>query len=730
MRHIHITLMMFFVVAIAARPVISYGKSEPLNTQSINSTPALIKADTITYDSEKEIATAIGNVEITQGSRIMIADTLSYDKKNNIVHAIGHVSLLEPNGTVIFADNVELSDGLKKGIVDNFSARFPDNSVMAAKSGERIDENIIVMNNVVYSPCLLCKEKPDQAPLWQVAAKKATIDNKAQRVVYNNAFFDIYGVSTIYTPYFSHPTPDADRKSGLLTPKYYHDRIFGTMVKVPYYYDIAPNMDATITPILTSNEGGILSGEYRHLLLEGNYNLKGSITNPDKVDSTGNKTDGNDIRGHIEGAGEFKANDTWNWGFSGKRASDDTYLKKYNFGDEDVLISNLYTNKIENRDHILVNTLSFQGLKATDDPGRTPLILPYAESHTERNVGTLGAKATLDTNILALTRAEGISTKRVSVKGGVQQPYITKSGQVFKAGLSLRGDGYIVDNVIDPSNPNNTHDGFQGRTIPEADLTWSLPLIKHTPKRQYLLEPITKIIVSPNGGNPDKIPNEDSQDIEFSDANLFDNNHFAGYDQVEGGARMNYGLRGGASDSQKGDINFLFGQSYRAKSDNNFSQQSGLSDNFSDYVGKIGYNKNNIFDVAYKFRFDKDDLAVRNNSIAGAVTYAPVHFTLDYVAINENSAATPSSTSSDNREIIIAGTKIDLTEKWQFSADGNRNLASKEWVSTKSGFVYKGACVDFSLDWLKEFTRDRDIQPSSTISFQVSLKNMGQRRTN
>lgn len=722
--------LLTILATIFSWPVFGHAKTKlnQINETSVTGTPALIEADSVSYDFDKSLVIASGNVEITQGTRQLITDTLIYDKANNIVTAKGNVTLIEPSGNVMFADEVELSDDMKKGVVNNFSIKFTDDSRMAAKAGERINENKIIIRKAVYSPCPVCKEKPDSAPLWQVAASKATIDNNKQRVMYNNAFFEVYGAPILYTPYFSHPTPDADRKSGFLTPKYTHDSIFGTTIRTPYYYNISPNIDATITPILTSNEGGILSGEYRHLLKNGHYILKGSITDPDKTDVNGNKIEGKNIRGHIEGEGEFSINNYWDWGFSGKRASDDTYLKKYNFGDEDVLTSRLYTNRIEGRDNILVETLTFQGLKATDDPGTTPLILPYAKSHTERKIDEYGAVASLDTNALNLTRSEGVSSRRLSAKGALNKTHITTSGNVFQAGVSLRGDGYSVDNVPDSNNTNNSLNGFESRVIPEAELKWSLPLLKQASNRQYLLEPITNFIISPNGGNPNKIPNEDSQDIEFSAENLFDSNHFYGYDRIESGPRTNYGLRGGVSDYSKGDVTFLFGQSYRAIENRDFSIQSGLHDNFSDYVGKINYNKNNIFDVAYKFRFDKDTLAVRNNTVSSAVNYAPVHFTMDYVVINEAAATTaPSITADDKREIIIAGAKFDINDKLQFIGNGNRNLASGEWVSTKGGLLYRGSCVDFSIELLKEFTRDRDIQPGTSISFQISLKNMGQR---
>jgi len=730
MRHVRKSFNILLIAIIAGFPAISYAKknrvNDQMNAKNLAAAPALIKAENLDYDTDKKIATATGNVEITQGNRTLLSDYLTYDKENSIATASGHVVLLEPTGTVVFADNMVLNNELKKGIIKNFAARLTDKSLVAARSGEKVTESKVVLKNLAYSPCSVCKEDPDRAPLWQIRAKEATIDNDKQRVSYKNAFLDVEGIPFIYTPYFSHPTPDADRKSGFLTPKYSSDNIFGAMVTTPYYYSIAPDKDATIIPIFTTNEGVILSGEYRQLLQNGRYNFKGSITNPQKVDTNGNNISGNEVRGHIEGVGEFKADHNWTWGFNGKVASDDTYLKRYHFGEENVLTSSLYANRIENNDHILVETVAFQGLQATDNQKTIPLALPYEESHTERRVGEYGTKAFVDTNILALTREQGVDGKRVSLKGGVLQPYVTKSGSVFQAGASIRGDGYLVDNVTDPTNSNNSLSGTQGRAIPEASLKWSLPLIKHSVERQYTLEPITKFIVSPHGGNPSKIPNEDSQDIEFSDTNLFDNNHFTGYDLIEGGPRVNYGLRGGASDYQRGDVNLLFGQSYRAKADSNFSQQSGLADNFSDYVGKIGYNKNGIFDVAYKFRFDKDSFDVRNNTVSSTVNDGRVHFTADYVLINETPSKTTSTSNlDDNREVIIAGTKLDINDQWQFNANGNRDLDRGRWVSTKSGFVYKGDCVNFSLEWVREYTRDRDIVPSSTISFQFSLKNLG-----
>lgn len=684
--------------------------------------PAEVEADSMSYDKNNSSIIASGNVEVTQGGRMLNAEQVVYNRQENLVTAEGNISLMEADGTVFFADKIELTGDLKKGVIEHFRAKFIDDSRMSADKAEKLDDSVITMKNIKYSPCKVCEEDPDSEPLWQVRANEATMNRQEQNVSYKHAFFDIKGIPILYTPYLSHPTPGADRKSGFLIPKYSTDKIFGTTVKIPYYYNIASNKDLTIAPIFTANEGTILTSEYRHMIEQGSYYLEGSVTNPDKVDVNGNPLEGNKMRGHIEGHGEFNLDDLWSVGFVGKRSTDDTYLQKYNFGYEDVLTSKAYTAAIDGRNFFSAETISFQGLKSNDDPGESPLIMPVANMHYETSPAIDGSKWTVDGNLLMLKRDEGVSSNRVSLKGGWQIPYMLQSGHLFEFKTSLRGDGYFVDDVpADPSRPNGYNlDGFTSRLVPQAELTWKYPLIRDN----IYLEPTTRLIVSPYGNNPNKIHNEDSQDVEFSDENLFDANHFTGYDRIEHGPRVNYGLRGSVFDVYNGDVNFVLGQNYRTKEDPNFGASSGLDSHFSDYVGMIGYNMGDRLGLNYRFRVDNNSFSFNRNSVGARVDINPVKFDLDYLSVYESFDSTGLNSDS-SRELIIANTKIELTDKWEISGGGNRNLEDGEWISTKANVLYKGDCVDVSVEWFKEFTRDRDIRPNTTLSLQISLKNLG-----
>ncbi len=124
--------------------------------------------------------------------------------------------------------------------------------------------------------------------MWQLRAEHVTIDEVAQEVTYEDAYFDIYGMPVMYSPYMSHATPGADNQSGLLTPTFMHSSNLGSVFKQPVYYAIAPDKDVTITPIYTTKAGPVLAAEYRQKFNEGPLKLDGSITSAPNIDAQGN----------------------------------------------------------------------------------------------------------------------------------------------------------------------------------------------------------------------------------------------------------------------------------------------------------------------------------------------------------------------------------------------------------------------------------------------------------
>jgi len=302
----------------------------------------VMQADSLTYAEVHGVVTARGNVEMGYEGRILQADTVSYNEPADLVIASGNVILVEPTGEVMFAEYAELTGDMREGAIESIRVLLQQNARFAANGARRYEGRITQMSKAVYSSCDLCPDDPDAAPLWQVKAREVTHDQQAHDIIYRDATLEVYGVPVAYTPYFRHADPTVERRSGFLTPILGSTSTLGLTSEVPYYFVLAPNRDATFAPIFTTDEGVVLTGQYRARTTTGIYDLNGSITHSDPRDPLGGETGDKKLRYHIKGDGLWRPDDTWQYGFNVYRASDDNYLGYYDFDRADTLTSDLF----------------------------------------------------------------------------------------------------------------------------------------------------------------------------------------------------------------------------------------------------------------------------------------------------------------------------------------------------------------------------------------------------
>ena len=679
-------------------------------------TPVYMEADRLVYDKEKALVLAIGNVEVVQGEYILLADKITYFQADNIVQAEGNISLLQPDGNVIFAYKMQLNDDLKKGVISDFKVRMSDNSLFAAREARKVNDTTTKLKKAVYSPCKICvkEDGSPKKPLWQIKASKVKIDEREEKITYRDARFEVSGVPVMYTPYFSHPTPNAGRKSGILRPEYEGSNQLGTVVKVPYYWNISPDKDATIAPRLTSKEGLVLEGEYRQITDNGYFKFNGSATAPNRRDVNGDEISGNEFRGHIFAEGRSKINDNWTWGFDAQRVSDDTYLRRYSYGGQDLLTSKLYTERIKNRDYASIQAISFQGLNINDNPDESPQIVPLIDVHIESNPLFAGSRARLDANTLFIARKVGAETTRLSATAGWKVPHTTKSGHVFELDASVRADSYFIADK--PALSTTKQEDSVNRVIPTLTTSWRYPMIKHIKNASLVIEPQVKIIASTNGNNPEIIPNEDSLSQRFSNSNLFSSNRFSGLDRVENGTRAIYAVEGDLQFGEQNNINVLVGQQVMLTGDNSFPLNKDTASDLSDYVGRISVDYE-PFEVSYRARIDEESFKVRNNDLQ-------INYNDDIL----NASVIYNSIDGDpdigTEETIIANADVNLAKNWTFSAAAQRDLFNNRWVEAFTGLTYHDECVTVSARIKREFIRDRDIEPATTIGLVVTLANL------
>jgi LPS-assembly protein len=681
----------------------------------------LLFAERLSVDRATNVVTAEGNVEVQRGGRRLLADVLRYDQNSNEIEATGNVVLLEPTGEAFFADRVTLSGDLKTGVAKQLSARLTDNSRFAAAEGRRIGGTRTELDRAVYSPCPLCPD-PDSSPLWQITAQRIIHDQTEHQITYRNAFFELYGVPIAYTPYFSHPDPTVERRSGFLAPSFGNDSQLGLFLQTPYYFALAPNYDVTLSPIITTRENPVLAAEYRHLLPSGRFELAGSGTYTTAAGSNDNPTPSDQaFRGHIEGEGRFRLTRRARWGYDLAATTDNTYLQRYKFSNDNVLTNRVFAEQIWQRNYAAISSYAFQGLRSFDHQDEIPFALPLAEVELTSQPWRWGSRFTFDSSLLALTRIDGLDTRRVSATGGWELPWTGQLGDLYRLALSLGGDAYYTD-----GNPqtfgNDGGTNATGRVIPRLTADWSWPWIGDSLGLTPLIEPVASFTWTVDDPNKNEIPNEDSQDLEFDDSNLFQPNRFAGLDQVEGGARISYGLRFGAYGDSGELVSGLFGQSYRLSGDDDFSPSSGIDQAFSDYVGRIDVSPDPSFRVHYRFRLDQNDLTPTRNEVGAVVGPRRVRFDVTYLSLEDD----PALESGRQREEITAGVTIGLLPQLSLRAQTRRNLQQDRNVWHKFGLVYRHPCLELVAGVERRNTQNADAEDATIFSVRVSFTNLGE----
>ena len=714
-------IITLLLAALAALPLSHGPRAQEAPAPEV---PALISADQITYDQNLGIVTASGNVEISQNNRVLLADSVSVNLKTNVVTASGNISLLEPSGDVIFADYAELTNDLQEGFIRDIRVLLSDRSRLAAVAGLRTGGNKTVFSKAVFSPCELCREDPTKAPLWQLKALKVEHDQEDQMIRYWDAWLEFSGVPVFYTPYLEHPDPTVKRKSGLLAPTFGSSDVLGTLYQQPYFWAISKDKDLTIAPFVSTEQGAGLSTRYRQLFPKGQIDLQTSGTVGDRVGSDG-KLEENSFRGHVDGTARYDINRIWRVGLDAQRATDDTYLRVYNFSSARTLTSRAFAEGFDGRDYFSANSYLFQGLRATDDVSESPIILPMLDYNYMSDPGVAGGKYGVDANLLALFRRDGRDSRRLSVGLGWELPYTSPMGDQYKLMARVQGDGYWVNGVnpgSDAADPTGrTKNALVGRLFPQLALQWRYPWVRHSETMQQVIEPVVQAVLAPNGSNPGEIPNEDSLDFEFDDTNLFSLNRFTGLDRVDPGSRMDYGLKWSAMGQAGGYSSIFLGQSYRLKEDAVFAPGSGLDDNLSDLVGRVEINPIPEVDLRYRFRIDEENLQARRSELDLRLGPPLLKLNVNYFFVD----AVGRSDEFGDREELNWQLNSQLTRYWSAFGGQRLDLVAEETRQVRVGLAYQDECFLFRVVAQRNFFSDREIEPEDSIFFSVVFKHLG-----
>ncbi len=472
-------------------------------------------------------ATLSGNVKVKQGDRELRADNVEYDAKTNSFRVSGSMEYRDP---LIQARGAR-GNYSQTGGADFEGAEFelPTRPARGTAGAMTLDtQGVIELKRVTFSTC------PKDDAAWQIRASEITLDTRARVGTGRNAKVEFKGVPILYLPYLSFPL-GSERKSGFLFPNLGHTTRSGAQVTVPWYWNIAPNLDATLQPTWYSRRGFDLGGETRWLTQSQAGSLDVNVLPGDQV------ADRDRHRLHLEHRADFAAN--WRLRLDAEDVSDAEYFEDFAQGPEGTSIAFLERiAQVSYRDEFWRLRAEFQQFQTIDRD--LPLSdRPYARvprllASGAWNFGRAGLLSYgFDSEIVNFERSVGVTGWRADVAPTLGLDLRT-AGFYLRPSAGFRYTQYELDGVAPGA------DSSPSRNLPFAALDAGMVFERASGsrgQRRVTLEPRLLYLYTPYR-NQDDLPLLDTALPDLNIVQLFSTNRFVGADRVGDANQASVGL--------------------------------------------------------------------------------------------------------------------------------------------------------------------------------------------
>jgi LPS-assembly protein len=680
---------------------------------------------------------AIGNASIHQGKQDIFGDEIAYDVQNDELHVNGNVRIELPgakvsgpelhmrlsesigemrdasitmtqatqrkvsaeptairtsslpnqalssqggySGAALSSQNIELQDGAATSAFSSIKAPIESRANAKTLFLEGPDKKLL--KDARFTTCAADVDD------WYIKASELQLNDYTESATAKNGYIEFKGVPILYSPWigFSY---NSQRKSGLLAPTYGTTTRSGFEISVPYYWNIAPNMDATITTRELTKRGIQLQGELRYL--EEKYTGIASL----QFLPSDNQTGENRYYANLKHQQSFS--NGWSAGYSYEKTSDNQY-----FSDLSTRIIN--TSQVLLPQQVQVNYANknwqfnaiaqkFQTLNGISYPYER---LPQMTLNGNKYYGNTNANLytqfvafdTNQSNVLASTLATGTrATAYPSIKHEFNQPY----GYITpKIGVHMTS--YTFNN-----DPNNI--GSQQRTVPIASIDSGLFFDRDfkvaNSDYSQTLEPRLFYVYAPNR-DQSKLPLYDTGLLDLNFSSLFTENQFTGNDRINNANQVSFALTSRFIESKTGTqrLSATIGQRHYFADQKvalNYTNPAAFrKGNSSDIIAGLSANLKTSWKVDAYWQYNTADGRSVRQSLSSRYNPEPgKSLNLSYSNRNDL-AASALGTGIDQFNVSA---QWPLSQGWYGVGRMNYSLREKQVIETLAGVEYNAGC--------------------------------------
>ena len=643
-----------------------------------------------------------GGVLLRRGDKLAGADSASYDPDHRALHLSGTVRYQDP-GTQIISDAAEFS--YDSGLIEFSGAEFTLGSNNARGAADNLlisEDGTLELDGVSYTTC------PPGSRDWELRASDIDIDTRRGVGTARNIKLSFKRVPILYAPYISFPIGDA-RKSGFLTPEVGSSGRSGNEARVPYYFNLAPNYDATLTPRLLTDRGLQVQAEFRYLTSINDGTIRGQyLPDDDLID---------DDRSLLSLRHRTRFGNGWRNVIDYREVSDDQYFE--DLGGSLSASSITHLNRSARFDWygdslaFLARVQDYQTLDdailPTQDPYRR-LPQVWLQGYWPRGAGGLSAR--FDAEIVNFDRDVGVTGWRVNVAPQFEWQ-LGGPGWFFKPGVAYDYTGYELSDTLPGT------DTTLSRDLPITSVDTGLVFERMTngsagTRRIQTIEP-RLLYVSIPFRDQDGLPVFDTIMPDLNLVQLFRKNRFLGVDRIGDTDQISVGVTSRVLDVSSGRelVTATIGQT-RYLSDRRVVLPGGSTDTSesSDYIAEVRFllYENVNFDFGHQWGSGQRD----TTKSEARLQYRPADNKILNVAYRFR---------RDSLEQGDLSWSWPVASRWNFVGRYNFSFRDDEVLEQFFGLEYESCCWGLRLVSRRHIST-RDGTRDSSFGLQLVLKGM------
>ncbi|MEX2499021.1 MAG: LPS assembly protein LptD [Wenzhouxiangellaceae bacterium] len=667
--------------------------------QRSNSLPMDIRADDMSAPGNAPMRFS-DNVELIHGDQNLKTDLLIYDPDTGEVLAPGW---LEYSDAL-----VRLRAGSARYNTESSAGQFNEVRYYIAGAAGAGNAGVILMTDESHAQVqrfdfTTCDvEDPD----WQLKAGDVKLDFERSVGTARNARLEFKGVPILYSPWLSFPLND-ERKTGFLYPQFGSSSDNGIDLAAPWYWNIAPNQDATLTPRLIGDRGFMLGSEYRFLTRRqaGTFNFDYL---PDDDD------DGRDNSDRWLGRIRHQARLAPNWSsrLNFNRVSDEDYFLDLGNDLDSSAIQFLRSDfSITGRGTFWQMQTTFDTFQVLDRDVREEREpydrLPRVEFDADWPLPA-GLTMSLNSEAVYFDRSEGVTGLRLDALPELALR-VVRPGWFFEPALGLRATAYNLDD-------SESGDDSPARVQPIFSLDGGLVFERRTASgRLQTLEPRAFYLYVP-GREQDDLPLFDTRELTFSFAQLFQTNRFSGADRQMDANQMTLALTSRLLDDENGRsiVDASVGQIFFFDDPNvGLRDEQRQSRSVSASVGEINWRPSTRFLVSAGLQWDAED----NETDVAA-------FGLRWKGQDARQVQIGYRFRRDSVDQIDIRGRYPITRNLNLISRFDFSFRDSTALELLGGIEYESCCWAIRAS-IRRYIRDRESDKRTAFFIELHLKGLG-----